>query len=80
MLGPRARGAPSALRDFVLCVQGAAVADTVVATAEEADGSMAVGIALAAAAKGVGEAPVVVPTELLRGPLPAPRQVQIGGR
>ncbi|KAE8236995.1 hypothetical protein A4X03_0g9254 [Tilletia caries] len=80
MLGPRARGAPSALRDFVLCVQGAAVADTVVATAEAADVPMAVGIALAAAANGVGEAPVVVPTELLRGPLPAPKQVQIGGR
>ncbi|KAE8187081.1 hypothetical protein CF335_g7273 [Tilletia laevis] len=80
MLRPRARGAPSALRDFVLCVQGAAVADTVVATAEAADVPMAVGIALAAAANGVGEAPVVVPTELLRGPLPAPKQVQIGGR
>ncbi|KAE8184734.1 hypothetical protein CF328_g7766 [Tilletia controversa] len=78
VLQPRVRGAPSALRDFVLCVHDAAVAQTVVAAATEVADAVVPGTVLAAAAGGSEEAPVVVPTELLRGPLPAPKQVQIG--
>ncbi|KAE8239835.1 hypothetical protein A4X06_0g8016 [Tilletia controversa] len=80
VLRPRARGAPSALRDFVLCVQDATVAETVVAAAKEDGDAGVCGTVMAAAMDGPEESTVAVPTELLRGPLPAPKQVQIGGR